>query len=154
EQRQRRLGHDQRARPDQVGHLELAGLDDVRALQVAERADERVLTALDDDHQRALGAPAGEQLDRARRLRLVDLRGVHRRQAAGGRVGRERDPQRLDAGLAVDLAGVAARVRAEHDAAAGPLRGADRALTGATGALLAPWLGAAPGHEAAGLGRV
>ena len=50
--------------------------------------------------------------------------------------------ERLQRGPSVDLAGVAARMRAEDDAAAGPLRRAGGALAGAAGALLAPRLGA------------
>ncbi len=49
---------------------------------------------------------------------------------------------------------VAARLRAVHDAATGPLRRAPRTLTGATGALLAPRLGAAAANLTTRLGGV
>src|SRR5204862_3220807 len=52
-------------------------------------------------------------------------------------------------GLAVDLEGVVARLRAEDDAAAGPDRRADRAGAGPAGALLPPRLGAATAHPGA-----
>src|SRR4029079_19797954 len=48
---------------------------------------------------------------------------------------------------------VLAAVRSEHDATVAPLRRAGRALTGAAGALLTPWLRAATGDARAGLRR-
>ena len=56
-------------------------------------------------------------------------------------VNRERRAERLAAGLAVDLDRVAARLRAERDAAAPPVGNAERADARAPGALLAPGLG-------------
>jgi hypothetical protein len=63
----------------------------------------------------------------------------------------ERRPQRGAPRLAVDLDVEAARAGWEGDAAARELRRADRALAGAAGALLAPRLRAAAGHESAAL---
>ena len=65
---------------------------------------------------------------------------------------RERAGERGAADLAVHLDVEAAHARRERDAAAREVRGADRALAGAAGALLAPRLGAAAGDEPAGLG--
>src|SRR4029079_16581312 len=93
---------------------------------------------------------AGGLLGRGR----VERAGVEPEQRAALGVQRQRAAQRGLAGLAVDLDGVVARAGAEDDAAAGPLRGADRALAGAAGALLAPRLGAATADHAARAGRV
>src|SRR5439155_26391755 len=49
---------------------------------------------------------------------------------------------------------VAARLGAEHGAAAGPIRRARGALAGASRSLLPPWLGAASSHFRASLGVV
>ena len=54
--------------------------------------------------------------------------------------------------LVVHAEGVAARMRTEHGTAASPLRGADGALAGTAGALLAPRLLAAAADLAAGEG--
>jgi hypothetical protein len=64
------------------------------------------------------------------------------------------EPRSACSDSAVDLDRVVARARAEDDAAAGPLRGADRALAGAAGALLAPRLRAAAADHAARAGGV
>ena len=80
---------------------------------------------------------------------VVERAGVEPEHRAALGVQRQRAAQRGLAGLAVDLDGVVARAGAEDDAAAGPLRGADRARAGAAGALLAPRLGAAAADHAA-----
>ena len=66
----------------------------------------------------------------------------------------QRGAECLRAHLAVDLAAVIARGRAERDATATPLRRSDRALACAAGALLAPRLLATTADFAAVLGGV
>ena len=76
--------------------------------------------------------------------RRVERAGVEDGQRLALGVDRQRAAQRGAARLAVDLDGVVARLRAEHDAAAGPdAASASEPGAGAAGALLAPRLGAA-----------
>src|SRR5439155_12772791 len=72
----------------------------------------------------------------------------------GGRAVEERAAERELLHLGVDFLRVVARLRAEHDAAAGPQGRADGTGAGAAGALLAPRLLAAAADFAARLGRV
>src|SRR5262249_36483243 len=67
---------------------------------------------------------------------------------------RERRTERACLDLLGQLVRVVARVRTEHGAAADPLRGANRTLTRAAGALLAPRLLAAALHVLLRLGRM
>ena len=85
---------------------------------------------------------------------VSNLRGVEERDRLALGVHGERAAQCGALLLAVDLEGVAARLRAEDGAAAGPDRAAARAGAGAAGALLAPRLRATAADLAAGLGGV
>ena len=101
--------------------------------------------------RRARLLPVVEQVVRALRLRRLEGRRVEHRERAALGVQRERAAQRGALLLAVDLEGVGARLGTEDDAAAGPDRGAVGAGAGATGALLAPRLGATAGDLCARL---
>ena len=89
----------------------------------------------------------------AGRLGLLERAAVDDVQRPGLGMGGEGDAKRLQPRLAVDLAGVAARMRAEDHAAAGPVRRAGGAGAGAAGALLAPRLRAPARDQAACLRR-
>src|SRR3546814_12613314 len=68
-----------------------------------------------------------------------------------GRLGRQRRLEAELADLLVQVVGVVAHHRAEHRAAAAPLRGAGRAHARVAGALLAEQLAGLAGNLAAGL---
>src|SRR3546814_16628133 len=72
-------------------------------------------------------------------------------QLALGRLGRQRRLEAELADLLVQVVGVVAHHRAEHRAAAAPLRGAGRAHARVAGALLAEQLAGRAGNLAAGL---
>src|SRR5581483_11932568 len=97
------------------------------------------------------GAERLQQLGGAPGLRLVERELVdHHELSRPQRVG-ERRAKRPALHLLVDPQLVAARTRAVHDPAAGPLRSPDRALSSASGALLSPGLPPTAGNLAAGL---
>ena len=125
--------------------------------QVAER-----LLGLGRAARPARSGPCPSELERRRAPRrrslvlgVVERRGPRRRLSLPlvQRVG-ERRAQGAPLHLLVDAHLVVARVRAVRDAAARPLRGADRTLPGAAGPLLAPRLASAARDLATGLGRV
>ena len=121
------------------------------ALEVAER--QRRVGLLGGRARRASGRPASSPRAARSAWRVfgrVERAGVEDRHRAALGVQRQRAAQRRALLLAVDLEGVGARLRAEHDATAGPDRRAARAGAGAAGALLAPWLGATAGDHRRG----
>ena len=119
------------------------------ARDVAKRLRARDLVVAQQHEHRRGPSRASSALAAVLRRRLVVGRGVDHRDAAAPRVHAERRAQRAPARLAVDLHRVVARSRAERDAAAGPVRRADRAGARAAGALLAPGLRAAAADLAA-----
>src|SRR5204862_4451589 len=86
------------------------------------------------------------------RLRLLVLERVHEHERTLTRARVQRRLLGELAHLLRDREPVAARVRAVRDAAVPPVRRARRALPGAAGALLPPWLLIAARHFAARLG--
>jgi hypothetical protein len=105
----------------------------------------------DDDERRLLAPLLDERLGLLGRRRL-EGRAVDERERLVADVVRERTGERGATHLAVDLDVEAAHARRERDAAAREVRGADRALAGPAGALLAPRLGTAARDEPTGLG--
>ena len=124
-----------------------------RARGCGTTARPRSCSSAEHDEHRAARRPVAEQLGGALGRRRVERRRVEDRERAALGVHRQRAAQRGAALLAVDLEGVAARLRAEDGAAAGPDRRARGAGAGAAGALLAPRLGAAAADLAARLRR-
>src|SRR5205823_6235793 len=121
--------------------------------QVAERLDARLLTLAREEHEHPALAPKPiERLGGLAGGRRIERRGVDHRQAAALGVQRERRSQRPAASLAVDLHGVAARLRPEGHAATGPLWNRERTGAGAPGPLLAESLGAGHRDLATGAG--
>src|SRR5437763_6083075 len=116
--------------------------------QVPERLDERLLVLARDDNGRRRLAPALQELDGLLRGRLRKGVAGDEAKRPGRRVIAQRRAQRSASGFLVHLQREVARHRREGDASAGELRRADRALAGATGALLAPRLRASAGDEA------
>ena len=153
DERQRGLGDEQRARPDDRADLELGRRDDRDALEVAEAlarpSRRRCATRTSGVARPELSTSPLRRL----RRRLVELDGVDDRERPGLGVARERRAQRGLRSLAVDLLDERARHLREGVAAARELRRADRALARAAGALLAPRLRAAAGDEPAALRR-
>ena len=85
-------------------------------------------------------------------VRARSVRGVHHVDAVVGRPVRQGAAKRSGLHLLGRALGVGARLRAVHDATAGELGGAHRALTRTSGALLAVRLASTAGDLAAGLG--
>src|SRR5439155_17960342 len=100
-----------------------------------------------DDDDRAVLSPRGEEVSRELRRGGVEARAVEHAERSVGRVRGQRAAQRGTPCLAVHLHLEVAIARRERDAAAGPVRRARRPGACSTRALLAPGLGAAPGHE-------
>jgi len=132
-----------------VTHLELARNRDLDAREVAEGLDQRLVLRLGNDEQRRVLAPGMNEVGRCLRGRGVEHCRIQHGEGAALSMRREDAAERSATGLAVDLPVEAAHGRRECEAAAGPVRSARRAGAGAAGALLAPWLGAAAGDEAA-----
>src|SRR5581483_11780729 len=145
--RQRRLGDEQRARPDDRAHLELGRRDDRNPLQVPERLREHGLLLGADEHDRA--RQLVHERGRPTRRRRLERRRVDERERPRLDVAAQGRPERRPGGLPVHLLLEGARRLRERVAAALELRRADRALAGASGALLAPRLRAAAGDGAA-----
>src|SRR4051812_47308736 len=123
---------------------------DLDAGEVAERLEARVLAlAPEHDESPAWLAERREALGGALRGGRVVVAGVHHGERSAPQVLRQHGAQRAAARLAVHLHRVVARLGAERDAAADPLRGRERAGPGAAGALLAERLGARHVHLAA-----
>src|SRR5688572_30585201 len=97
-------------------------------------------------------AERGQQCGHPLRLRCVELKSVEDEYAAILRAHVVRGPTREPADLLrYVLPEIPVGARTEHVAAAAPLRGADRALARAAGALLAPRLAVAALHHRARL---
>src|SRR5690625_1628325 len=140
---------------ENVVGVDLIGVDQVHVLQVAQRLPSEVVVAGDHREHGAVDTDAFEHLrSGAGRGNSVDAEVLHHVHATtAGPVGK-RAAQGGCLHLLRGALAVVARARAVDDATAGPLRGADRTVTGAPGALLAPGLPATAADLAAGLDLV
>src|SRR5262249_47759391 len=122
---------------------------------VARRPGDRPAECLHDEQRGHRGeAPTGELRHERLRLSITGVDRVHDLQLAGSNLGRHRRSQRFAPHGPRHVLLIAVRRWAERLAAALPLGRADRALTGAAGALLLPRLLATARHFAATLGVV
>ena len=128
-----------------------AGTSDEHPLEVPERLDEDVLVLRRDDQRRPV-RPVGDELGRlasSRARRTRSRRAARTSRWPRGRSGAPRSAARR--ALRLTLTSKLRMFGRERHAAARPLRRARRACAGASGSLLAPWLGATAGDEAAAL---
>src|SRR5439155_18459743 len=119
--------------------------------EVAERPDQGLVLRLSDDEERELLRPLADELGRGLRRGLLEPSGIDDADAARLRVRGERAAHGGASDLAVDLRDEVPTAGRKRQAAAGPVRRADRAGASTAGALLAPRLRASARDEPSAL---